>query len=625
MATPISNFLKLVSSNVFKSVQCRSSHASVLSDCTSFTRRSHLCGELRDKHVGESVTLCGWLQFHRLSGAFIVLRDWLGSIQLVIPETKVHEFKDLPLESVLQVKGQVCLRPSGQENKDMPTGDVEVQVQEISVLNTCTKHLPFEVQNFNKVKESLRIKHRYLELRLQNLQKVLRLRSKFVMSVRDFLANGNGFVEVETPTLFKRTPGGAREFIVPTSSPGKFYSLPQSPQQFKQLLMVGGLDRYFQIARCYRDEGTKPDRQPEFTQIDLEMSFVTQEAVISLVEQLLQATWPEECGQVAAPFPKMAYQEAMTFYGCDKPDLRLDWKIQQLTSTLLPAPPAVFQDFLSTDGSTLQALRVPEACQHLSNKELEDILRTCAVSPGSRVKLVAAKIKAGGSWGSSLDRQLDTACRQRVAAGMQLQPHDWLLLAAGQHYQPHQVLGQVRLNAASLLESKGIQVRQEGFKFLWVDNFPLFLPKEDGGEGLESAHHPFTAPHPDDLDLIYTSPEQVRGQHYDLVLNGSEIGGGSIRIHSSKLQSYVLSEVLKEDSSELEHLLFALDCGCPPHGGIALGLDRLMSIMCGTESIRDVIAFPKITGGKDPLSNSPASVAPDDLKYYHISLDTPAT
>ncbi|KAH9514562.1 aspartyl-tRNA synthetase 2, mitochondrial [Bulinus truncatus] len=333
----------------------------------------HLCGELRAHHAGESVTLCGWLQFHRLNGAFIVLRDWCGSVQLILPKSKIEEYKSLPLESVLEVKGTVSLRPQGLENKKMATGCVEINVTDLKLLNGCTSSLPFEVQSFNLVKESLRIKHRYLELRLPHLQKVLRLRSDFVMAVRNFLANKNGFVEVETPTLFRRTPGGAREFVVPTHTPGKFYSLPQSPQQFKQLLMVGALDRYFQIARCYRDEGTKPDRQPEFTQIDLEMSFVDQRAVMDVIEQMLLEAWHGECGPISAPFPRMTYQEVMTSYGIDKPDLRFDWKIVQVKAEHFETVPSVFQNFLTNEGMSLQVLRIPQASKHLSNKELEDI------------------------------------------------------------------------------------------------------------------------------------------------------------------------------------------------------------------------------------------------------------
>ncbi|KAI8750799.1 aspartate--tRNA ligase, mitochondrial [Biomphalaria glabrata] len=391
---------------------------------TSFTNRSHLCGELRSHNAGENVTLCGWLQFHRLNGAFIVLRDWCGSVQLILPKNIIEEYKSLPLESVLEVKGTVSLRPQGLENKKMATGDIEVNVSELKLLNMCMSSLPFEVQSFNQVKESLRIKHRYLELRLPHLQQVLRLRSKFVMSVRDYLANKNGFVEVETPTLFRRTPGGAREFVVPTHTPGKFYSLPQSPQQFKQLLMVGALDRYFQIARCYRDEGTKPDRQPEFTQIDLEMSFVDQEGVISLIEDMLQEAWPEECGPITLPFPRLNYHEVITSYGVDKPDLRFQWKILHLKPEHFDSVQGIFQKYLTSEGLTLQVLRIPEGAKHLSNKEVEEIKTASSLKVADDSVMLGCK---GPSW-SHLFQKAENKCfvslfRWHIRFNNLVQPH----------------------------------------------------------------------------------------------------------------------------------------------------------------------------------------------------------
>ncbi|XP_012943217.1 aspartate--tRNA ligase, mitochondrial [Aplysia californica] len=587
---------------------------------TSFSYRTHLCGELTRSHVGQTVRLSGWLQYHRLSGAFIVLRDWQGLIQLLIPQHKVEETQNFPLESVLEVTGDVQLRPPGQENESMSTGDVEVAVKDIKVLNPCKTNLPFEVRTFNKVKENLRIKHRYLELRLPHLQHALRLRSQFVMALRNFLAHENEFVEVETPTLFRRTPGGAREFIVPTHSPGKFYSLPQSPQQFKQLLMVGGVDRYFQIARCYRDEGSKPDRQPEFTQVDLEMSFVSQEDVVLLVERLLERSWPGEKGEVKGPFPHMTYHQAMTKYGCDKPDLRLPWQVVEVTDLVRDSCPPVFQPYLETPGASIQALRVKDGVKHLSNKQLDALKQSVFEKVGDSVKLVPVKVRSDETWGSGVGQQLGDSVRSAIQDRLDVAAGDLLVFAAGQGFLPHTGLGLVRLQSADMLEAKGFTVREDGFHFLWVDTFPLFLPKEDGSPGLESAHHPFTAPHPEDVGLVYTAPEQVRSQHYDLVLNGSEIGGGSIRVHDSHLQRYILQTVLQENCSELEHLLEALDSGCPPHGGIALGLDRLMAIMLGTDSIRDVIAFPKVSEGHDPLSRAPAAVAEKDLDYYNIHL-----
>ncbi|GFN73530.1 aspartate--tRNA(asp/asn) ligase, partial [Plakobranchus ocellatus] len=388
MAAPLAKVLRCFSLPM-TSVSCRTNAilVSYLQNSgarliSNFAQRSHLCGELRASHVGQDVWLCGWLQHRRMGGAFLVLRDWKGTVQLNIPLCKMSECKSLPLETVIRVKGRVSFRPEGQENKvidvftithivialrslklvehvAMDTGEIEVLVDNLTVLNKCVPILPFEVQNFHKVNEALRIKHRYLELRLPQLQKVLRLRSKFVLAVRNFLSEDHGFVEVETPTLFRRTPGGAREFIVPTHIPGRFYSLPQSPQQFKQLLMAGGLDRYFQIAKCYRDESTKPDRQPEFTQIDIELSFTTQESVMSLVEAMLERAWPEQCGRVQAPFPKISYQEAMTVYGTDKPDLRIGWKLSDITAALAHRCPPLLQRYVLTSDCTVQCLKIP--------------------------------------------------------------------------------------------------------------------------------------------------------------------------------------------------------------------------------------------------------------------------
>uniref|UniRef100_A0A671N1S7 Aspartate--tRNA ligase, mitochondrial-like n=1 Tax=Sinocyclocheilus anshuiensis TaxID=1608454 RepID=A0A671N1S7_9TELE len=542
---------------------------------SSFSLRSHTCGELCSSHVDEEVTLCGWIQYLR-QDLFVILRDFSGLVQILIPQDESkselkNAFLGLTVESVIMVKGRVRCRPEGQENKKMSTGEIEVCAESMEVLNTCRK-LPFEIKEFVKKSEALRMQYRYLDLRSPRMQYNLRLRSQMVMKMREYLCNLHRFVDVETPTLFKRTPGGAKEFVVPSGDPGKFYSLPQSPQQFKQLLMVAGIDRYFQLARCYRDEGSKPDRQPEFTQVDIEISFVDQAGVMSLIEGLVHYSWPEDKGQINVPFPSMTYEEAIRDYGVDKPDTRFGMKLVDVTTAFQESQIEFIKDALLKPSGCIQAICVPEGTKYLKGKDLE-----------------------------------------------------FLKQAAKTQYGQRPLLGKLRLQCVELLESYGVPVRDPSvFHFLWVVDFPLFLPKEDNPEMLEAAHHPFTAPVPEDAHLLYTQPRKVRGQHYDLVLNGCEVGGGSIRIHNASQQLYVLDTILKEDPSLLSHLLEALDSGAPPHGGIALGLDRLVSIIVGAPSIRDIIAFPKSFRGHDLMSRAPDFVSEEDLKPYHISVVWPS-
>uniref|UniRef100_A0AAY4A7T9 Aminoacyl-transfer RNA synthetases class-II family profile domain-containing protein n=1 Tax=Denticeps clupeoides TaxID=299321 RepID=A0AAY4A7T9_9TELE len=549
-----------------------------------FTLRTHSCGELRTAHLGEEVTLCGWVQYVR-QDLFVILRDFSGLTQILIPQDESRlvlkkTLCDLPLESVIMVRGKVRRRPEGQENKAILTGEIEVHANNVEVLNICQK-LPFEIKDFVKKSEGLRMQYRYLDLRSSQMQYNLRLRSRLVMKMREYLCNLHGFVDVETPTLFKRTPGGAKEFVVPSGEPGRFYSLPQSPQQFKQLLMVAGIDRYFQLARCYRDEGSKPDRQPEFTQVDIEMSFTDQAGIRDLVEGLLQYSWPEEKGFVSPPFPVMTYEEAMRDYGVDKPDTRFEMKLVDISGAFHNTQIQFLREALHQPGGSIQAICVPQGAvssthMHFSFSHL----------PSDNFGPCVCVLRTEG----------------------RVRP----------------LLGRLRLQCADLLEGHSVKVRDpSAFHFLWVVDFPLFLPKEDSPEQLESAHHPFTAPVPEDAHLLYSQPHKVRGQHYDLVLNGSEIGGGSIRIHSASEQRHVLDTVLQEDPSLLSHLLEALDSGAPPHGGIALGLDRLLAIIVGASSIRDVIAFPKSFRGHDLMSHAPDFVSEEDLRPYHIKVTWP--
>ncbi|CAH1389041.1 unnamed protein product [Nezara viridula] len=569
--------------------------------------RTHTCGELNSSHVGQNVTLCGWLEFQRLD-RFAVLRDGYGSTQVIVPENSheiIKELRRTPLESVVTVSGVVEKRPESQIKK-VPTGEIEVIANDFSVINAVRKKLPFSIRNYNKASENLRIKHRYLDIRYPEMQKNLRERSKLLMKMRNYLINKENFVEVETPTLFRKTPGGAREYIVPTKCAGEFYSLVQSPQQLKQLLMVGGIDKYFQIARCYRDEGARPDRQPEFTQLDLEMSFCSAENVMELIEKVLFYSWPQ---QLQIPFPRLSYSDAMKMYGTDQPDLSFKCPIFEVTEV----------ETYERDSTTTKGVKIPQAAEFFSGevkKELSKITKDSAVE----VTILNYKKKNF----KSNEKSLLNFCinPEKFISNHCIESEDLVFIARGEEKKVLQLLGKCRVWYLRWLRSEGITGPWESDdkgKFLWLTDFPLFETAEDGS--LNSVHHPFTAPHPDDLSLLHTNPLLVRGLHYDLVLDGYEVGGGSMRIHCPDLQKNILS-MLNIFSSSLGHLIDALESGAPPHGGIALGVDRLVSLMVGAKTIRDVIAFPKTTDGHDPLSGAPSTVSDEDLDYYHIKIQS---
>uniref|UniRef100_A0A671FA30 Aspartyl-tRNA synthetase 2, mitochondrial n=1 Tax=Rhinolophus ferrumequinum TaxID=59479 RepID=A0A671FA30_RHIFE len=602
LATPTGRIPQLIWGTFSRSLVLSSQRR--IPEFSSFVARTNTCGELRSSHLGQEVTLCGWIQYRR-QNIFLVLRDFHGLVQVVIPQDESAAsvkkiLCEAPVESVVKVSGTVISRPPGQENPKMPTGEIEIKVKTAELLNSCKK-LPFEIKDFVKKTEALRLQYRYLDLRSFQMQRNLRLRSQMVMKMREYLCNLHGFVDVETPTLFKRTPGGAKEFVIPSREPGKFYSLPQSPQQFKQLLMVGGIDRYFQVARCYRDEGSRPDRQPEFTQIDIEMSFVDQTGIQRLIEGLLQYSWPDDKGPLGVPFPSMTFAEALASYGTDKPDTRFGMKIVDISDVFRNTKVGFLRDALSKPQGAVKAIRVPGGAE-----------------------VLPVFLKANRHWNSPVANFIMEEQGLSLTRLIEIQEEDVILLTAGEHRRACSLLGKLRLECADLLEARGVVLRDPAvFSFLWVVDFPLFLPKEENPGELESAHHPFTAPHPSDIHLLYTEPEKARSQHYDLVLNGSEIGGGSIRIHEARLQHHVLEAVLKEDVKLLSHLLQALDYGAPPHGGIALGLDRLICLVTGAPSIRDVIAFPKSFRGHDLMSDAPDFIPPEELKPYHIQVSWP--
>ncbi|XP_053694024.1 aspartate--tRNA ligase, mitochondrial [Sabethes cyaneus] len=583
-----------------------------------FTNRTHNCGELRLSHVDQNVVLCGWLEFSRMN-KFITLRDGYGTTQVVVPDDMVSDVNlgNVSFESILRVEGSVKARPAGHDNPRQSTGQIEVVLQKVDVLNEARKRLPIDSKEFNKAKENLRIEYRYIDLRGPQMQRNLRLRSQIIMKMREYMINKCGFVEVETPTLFRRTPGGAQEFVVPTRKPGHFYSLVQSPQQFKQMLMAGAIDRYFQIARCYRDEATRPDRQPEFTQLDLELSFTDRDKIIQLVEGVLANSWPEDDDPLKVPFQRITYDEAMSRFGSDKPDTRFGYELRDVTAkmntnekVMLGLDPSVYRAYAIV-------VKEPHSGTPTAFKKSLDALS----KEHPKCKLVFNNVN--NDWlNSSIVKLLDHDVAKTLNSHLALKAGDLLLLGYGRAPEVQEMMGKVRSAFYENLEARGLVEKRSSISqnFIWLYDFPLFAQNDETG-GLDSVHHPFTAPHPDDVAKLKQkeSLTKLRSQSFDLVWNGVEIGGGSVRIHNGTLQKMVLEDILKVDHGHLQHLLDALECGCPPHGGFAIGLDRYISLLCNAHSIRDVIAFPKTLEGKDPLSKAPVPISEEEKKIYHLS------
>ncbi|KAM6065737.1 aspartate--tRNA ligase, mitochondrial isoform 2-T2 [Chlamydotis macqueenii] len=564
----------------------RAASAPPVPDFNSFVTRTNTCGELRSAHVGQEVTLYGWIQYQR-QGLFLILRDFQGLTQVIIPQDEAHShvkklLSNAPVESVVRVTGIVSSRPPGQENPKMPTGDIEVKVETAEILNSCKK-LPFEIKDFIKKSEALRMQYRYLDLRSFRLQYNLRLRSQIVMRMREYLCNLHGSKRI--PCALE----GSWQVLLSTAESSAVQAAPH---------------------------GWRPG------QIDIEMSFVDQAGIQRLIEGLLQYSWPEERGSITTPFPSMTYEEALADYGTDKPDTRFGMKIVDISDFLRRSDIQFVQNALSYPRGTVRAICISQGARYLKNKDVES-LKDSAKSQFNQ-EIMEIICRPDGSLKSLLTKFLGEKQQSELIHALNIQTDDVVLLAAGEHKQVCSALGSLRLESADLLEAAGLVLRDPtAFHFLWVVDFPLFLPKEENPTELESAHHPFTAPHPSDTSLLYSDPTKVRSQHYDLVLNGSEVGGGSIRIHSAEQQRFVLEKVLKEDSEVLSHLLEALEFGAPPHGGIALGLDRLVSLIVDAPSIRDVIAFPKSFRGRDLMGNAPDYVTPEELEPYHIQVSWP--
>jgi aspartyl-tRNA synthetase len=586
--------------------------------------RTHDCGELRASHIGQTVTLCGWIHSRRDHGGviFVDLRDREGLTQVVFnPEisqevaSQAHGLRD---EYVIQVTGEVVARLRGTENPKLSTGGIEVVAKSLTVLNTAAPP-PFPIHERIE-NEDLRLRYRYLDLRRRQMQDNLRLRSKVANAIRLYMEEQK-FWEVETPTLFKSTPEGAREFLIPSRmNPGSFYALPQSPQQFKQILMVSGIERYYQLARCYRDEDLRSDRQPEFTQVDIEMSFIDREDIYALIEGMLARIWRVALNrEIVTPFPRLSYRDVMNRYGTDKPDTRFSIEIVDVTEIFRVTTFKVFQSAIEA-GGVIKALNA-KMLADVTTGEV-DRMTEHAKSLGAK-GLAYIKVE-NGEWKSPIVKFFSEVEKEALHRQLNIEEGDLILFVADAWALACEVLGKIRLYALEFYRSRNkFILPKDEFNFLWVVDFPLLSYDKEQGRWY-SSHHPFTAPLPDDIPLLDVNPREVRGQHYDIVLNGVELGGGSIRIHQADLQKKIFQDILRIPQEVIEarfgYLLEAFRFGCPPHGGIALGFDRLMAVLCGESSIRDVVAFPKNNRGVDLMTQSPAEVDPKQLRELGLSL-----
>jgi len=576
------------------------------------------CNDLRAEHIGKEVIVAGWVQRRRDHGGliFIDLRDSSGLVQVVFnPELNPDSHKiahEVRSEYVLAVRGKVNKRPEGTENQNLPTGEIEIPADELEVLNK-SETPPFVIDDSaDDVAEDIRLKYRYLDIRRPSMLNNLKLRHKVYMATRNFL-DEQGFIEIETPVLTKSTPEGARDFLVPSRlAPGKFFALPQSPQLFKQLLMVAGVGKYFQIAKCYRDEDLRADRQLEFTQIDIEMSFIDEEDVYSLTEELMHRIFVESLGMdIPIPFPRMTYAESMRRYGCDKPEVRFGMELVDVGDIVKDSDFKVFASTVASGGQ-VKGIAVPGLAK-ASRKDIDDLTEYAKIFGAKG--LVSFKV-LDGDVESPVKKFFSQSHIEKLVEKMGTKAGDLILLVADKPAIVAESLNRLRLK---LGEELGL-IDKNKFAFLWIVDFPLFHYNEDE-KRLDSEHHPFTGIHSNDMNLLETDPIKVRSRSYDLVLNGNEMASGSIRIHQMEMQEKIF-KILQLTSEDIEgrfgFFLEALKFGAPPHGGIAPGLDRLVAVMVGSKSIRDVIAFPKTQSGTCLVTGAPSTVSDKQLKELYI-------
>jgi len=578
--------------------------------------RSHNCGQLNASHINQEVTLAGWVQKSRNKGflIWVDLRDRYGITQLIFDESRTDKAvlelaATLGREFVIQVKGTVIERES--KNTNIPTGEIEILVTSLTILN-ASETPPFTIEDETDGGEDIRMKYRYLDIRRNPVKNSLMFRHKVSIEVRNYLSD-KGFIEVETPVLIKSTPEGARDFVVPSRmNEGQFYALPQSPQTFKQLLMVGGMDKYFQIVKCFRDEDLRADRQPEFTQIDCEMAFVEQEDIIQTFEGLASHLLKELKGIETGPFPRMTYDQAMKKYGNDKPDIRFGMEFGELNAV------AQHKDFVVFNNSELVVgIAVPGAAAY-TRKQIDELIDWVKRPQVGATGMVYAKYELDGTIKSSVDKFYDAEDLKQWAQITGAQPGDLILVLSGDAHKTRTRLSALRMELATRLGLRNPEV----FAPLWVVDFPL-LEWDEETERFHAMHHPFTSPKPEDMALLETDPGAVRANAYDLVLNGNEIGGGSIRIHDKATQALMfkyLGFTEEQAKAQFGFLMDAFQYGAPPHGGLAFGFDRLTAILGGQETIRDFIAFPKNNSGRDVMIDAPSVIDDKQLEELHIRL-----